>query len=131
MITEDYVSFEVAVLLKEKGFDEECYQKYDGEGYLSFNHVGYINAEKSNEDFSALAPTHQMAMKWLRENYDLHIIVFPYKRGTSAKGWCCQVFLTYNLLGYDKYTNETCNSYEDAVEAALKYSLENLILRKN
>ena len=28
MITEDYVSFETAKLLKEKGFDELCYQKY-------------------------------------------------------------------------------------------------------
>ncbi len=27
MITEDYVSFETAKLLKEKGFDDEC-QKY-------------------------------------------------------------------------------------------------------
>jgi len=31
MITEDYVSFETAKLLKEKGFDEECYRfwQYD------------------------------------------------------------------------------------------------------
>ena len=50
MITEDYCSFEVAKLLKEKGFDETCYQKYDDEGYLSFNHVGYINSEKSCDD---------------------------------------------------------------------------------
>ena len=28
MITEDYVSFEVAKLLKEKGFDEECNMAY-------------------------------------------------------------------------------------------------------
>ena len=70
---EDYVSFEIAKLLKEKGFDESCYQKYDDEGYLSFNHVGYINAEKPTEDFSALAPTLQMAMKWLREVHNLFI----------------------------------------------------------
>ncbi len=31
MITEDYVSFETAKLLKEKGFDELCYQKYDSQ----------------------------------------------------------------------------------------------------
>ena len=30
MIQEDYVSFETAKLLKEKGFDEEC-QKYYGD----------------------------------------------------------------------------------------------------
>lgn len=32
MITEDYISFEVAKLLKEKGFDAECDYLYaDGE----------------------------------------------------------------------------------------------------
>ena len=29
MITEDYVSFETAKLLKEKGFNESCYTYYD------------------------------------------------------------------------------------------------------
>ena len=52
MITEDYVSFEIAKLLKEKGFDELCYQKYDDEGYLSFNHVGYINSDKQREKYN-------------------------------------------------------------------------------
>ena len=28
IITEDYVSYEVAKLLKEKGFDEPCYTCY-------------------------------------------------------------------------------------------------------
>ena len=39
MITEDYVSFETAKLLKEKGFDEPCQYFYDNKkpksGYLS------------------------------------------------------------------------------------------------
>lgn len=32
MIKEDYVSFGVAKLLKEKGFDELCIFKYNSEG---------------------------------------------------------------------------------------------------
>lgn len=31
MITEDYVSYEVTKLLKEKGFDEECSYRYVAE----------------------------------------------------------------------------------------------------
>lgn len=129
MITEDYVSFEVAKLLKKKGFDIETNTYYYATSEYTKNEMykSPNNTNWNNNEYYYSAPTHQMAMKWLRENYDLHIIVYPYKRGTSAKGWCCQVFLTYNLLGYDKYTNETCNSYEDAVGEALKYSLENLI----
>ena len=32
MITEDYVSFETAKLLKEKGFDTDSHYYYDKEG---------------------------------------------------------------------------------------------------
>lgn len=121
MITEDYVSYGVAELLKEKGFDEECYQKYDGEGYLSFNHVGYINAEKPNEDFSALAPTHQMAMKWLRKVHKVFFCVHP----------DYPISKDYLVEFYDEGRPSGCfgnyPTYEKAVEAALKYSLENLI----
>ena len=127
MIEEAYCSFEVAKLLREKGFDEKCYQIYDNEGYLSFNHVGYINSEKPNKDFYALAPTHQMVMAWLREVYGLSVEIFSIK-GTSN---VCPVFWKGNivkLLTQDRVFNgELVDSYEEAVEAAFKYCLENLI----
>lgn len=34
MITEDYIGFETAKLLKKKGFNEPCYRWYDGNGYV-------------------------------------------------------------------------------------------------
>ncbi len=124
MIKEDHVSFEVAKLLKEKGFDERSAASYDLKGELK---EGYANWNKAPIWYAA--PTHQMAIKWLREIYDLHIIAYPFKSGndTSTKHYCCQVFKTFNLLGYEKYTNETLTSYEEAIEAALKYALENLM----
>lgn len=135
-ITEDYVSFETAKLLKEKGFDESCYQKYDNEGYLSFNHVGYINNEKSCDDFYALAPTLQMAMKWLREIYNLF---FEIGFGNDCNGKFLYMTDIYDLTNNavygkykpiveaDDYLTDNPKTYEDAVEAALKYCLENLI----
>jgi hypothetical protein len=138
MITEDYVSFEVAKLLREKGFDESCYQKYDDEGYLSFNYVGYINDDKLCEDFYALAPTLQMAMKWLREVYHIEISVtfgFPFIDGKQQYKYfwsivrVCDNHLEYPMDDPNNafYNEEMADSYEEAVEAALKYSLENLI----
>ena len=109
MIGEDYSSYEVEKLLKENGFDGEIRTTFDKEGYTQ------------------PSITHQMAMKWLREVYDLHIVIYPYKRGKDGKGWCCKVYKTYNLLGQEIYTNETLNSYEEAVDVALKYCLEKII----
>ena len=124
MIKEAYCSFEVSKLLKEKGFDEPCCGRYSVRS-KEF-HLDYTKMCNNGGLFECAAPTHQMAMAYLREKYDLHIIAFPYKANNEKK-WCCYVYKTFNLLGCERYMNETLDSYEEAVEAALKYTLENLI----
>jgi hypothetical protein len=134
MIEEAYVSFEVAKLLKEKGFDEKCRGGYHSEFDNNDNPIVILeewiaqpyNNDFVDEGFLCSAPTHQMAMAWLREEYDFHIIVYPWKANNKKK-WVCKVYRTFNLLGCERYSNETLDSYEEAVEAALKYVLENLI----
>lgn len=131
MIKERYCSYEVTRLLKEKGFDEECHHIYVGVT-LEWTNTIYGDDVISNNEISDVdtdvitAPTHQMACDWLGDIHDLYIIAYPYKRG-NIKGWCCYVYKTYNLLGQERYMNETCNSCYEAIEAALKYSLENLV----
>lgn len=125
MIKEAYVSFETAKLLKEKGFDESCYQKYDSDGELSFNHVGYINSEKSCDDFYALAPTHQMALAWLREVHNINIDIVPV---WNQIRWEYQIFIITPTTSQHPYVDDTLYlNYEEAIDAALKYVLENLI----
>lgn len=121
-ITEDFVSYETAKLLKEKGFDEPCVYVYLHDGSEDI-------WDADEEDIACQKPTLQMAMKWLRKVYDLHIIAYPWRANKEERAthWCCQVYKSFNLLGYEKYTNETPKSYEEACEAAIKYCLENLI----
>ena len=131
MITEDYVSFEVAKLLNEKGFDEQCRDFYRQENgnWLHRNtyEYNYFNLQMPIWKDCYACPTHQMAMKWLREVHDLSVETFSIK-GTSN---VCPVFWKGNvvkLLTQDRaFNGELVGSYEEAVEAALKYSLENLI----
>jgi len=137
-ITEDYVSFETAKLLKEKGFDELCYQKYDSDGELSFNHVGYVNSEKPCDDFYALAPTLQMAMKWLREVHHIYTEICLYKtneddiepkKSRKAPYYTFGIWDSVTGNNVDKrLTNDFIgDTYERACEAAIKYCLEDLI----
>ena len=72
---EDYVSLEVAKLLKEKGFDKEC------EYYISANTSQVFNKgrlklfkEEGHEVF--LCPTLYEAQKWLR-NKKIYISALP------------------------------------------------------
>lgn len=130
MIQEDYVSFEVAKLLKEKGFHEPCIATYN----LTTKDFA---VEEIYQDWTTCwktyvsAPTHQMAMKWLREKYNKHCDM-GYDLDLE---WYFQIIGLKEIVEYDypepKYyhaENETgFKTYEEAVEAALKYVLENLI----
>ena len=123
-ITEDYVSFETAKLLKEKGFDWECISYYvdDEPDDVKYSFCGETNSDWESRCCSA--PTIQMAMKWLRLIYHIHIRLVNstdesyryeiYPRKGKYTGYC---------FG-DKSYYET---YEEACEIALKYCLENLI----
>lgn len=119
MITEDYVSFEVAKLLKEKGFDEPCLMCYTYDKKLG--NYGQYNSYKNSEVFSLTAPTLQMAMRWLREVHNVLIVI---DRGEDFYAWQLENNTTGEYLG--DIVGE-CKSYEEACEAAIKYCLENLI----
>jgi len=117
MITEDYVSFETAKLLKEKDFDEYCgYYDRNGEywDYRVYNHRG--------DDYIS-APTLQMAMKWLRNIHGLFIHIDVIR---EASCWLADIQDIKGDVSIFPVENEFPN-YEKTCEAAIKYCLENLI----
>ena len=136
-ITEDYVSFAVSKLLKEKGFDEACDKKYFGDDCSGPSYIrerwedGGDVCPMSNSDLDdgskyadISAPTLQMAMKWLRLIYHIHIRLV----NSTDESYRYEIYprkSKYNSCCFsDKSYYET---YEQACEAAIKYCLENLI----
>ena len=121
MITEDYVSFETAKLLKEKGFSEECLGTYstDDKELSISSECPYSN--DLNDDMFIAAPTIQMAMKWLREVHK-YLIVVGNKNGNYL--YLIKDLKANTDLGF---SNDEYIHYEEACEAAIKYCLENLI----
>ena len=116
MIAEDYCSYEVAKLLKEKGFNEPV---------TELNRLLCKEGEKP-----VLRITHQKAMKWLREEYEIDIIPIirhslKYTQESPFRDYACRVYDCDGniVLSATKWYSR----YENAVEAALKYCLENLI----
>jgi len=136
MITEDYVSFEVAKLLKEKGFDEPCHALYhNGEDKIFFGlDVDSYHNTVLNMDCYA-CPTLQMAMKWLREKYNLHIIILPYApfdRLSYHPGFEADMVyiaqLFRGIIPIDEVGRSIVKlTHEEACEAAIKYCLEKKI----
>lgn len=101
MITEDYCSVKVTGLLEEKGFIVKYY---------------YVQNEYR-------CPTHQMAMKWLRETHRIDIIIEISDPSVKDRKYYCMIWDGNN----NSHILDLFNSYEEAVEAAIKYCLENLI----
>ena len=125
MITEDYVSFETAKLLKEKGFDWECLGTYStGDKELSISsECPYSN--DLNDDMFIAAPTLQMGMKWLREDHHIHIL--PQISDPSQVNPKYYIVIWTTGTKRESYILELFNSYEEAVEEGIKYCLEDLI----
>ena len=137
MVEEDYCSYEVAKLLKEKGFNEKCRGGYHSEFDDNDNSIIMLeewmtqpyNNDFVDEGFLCSAPTHQMAMKWLREVHNICITIYPDKvKGYEAVLYNIKDDVEIILQSFCIYGSHIFeDSYEEAVEAALKYSLENLI----
>lgn len=155
MITEDYVIFNIAKLLKEKGFDAECdYLYVDGELVraqgcaCNWNNGETIFADYKNE---CSAPTLQMTMKWLREIHNV-LVVTDYDYECTDKSYGYKIYklgengkpervpiegVRYDTLGephvdvvaYRDYKRSFFDyeTYEEACEAGISYCLENLI----
>ena len=148
MIQEDYVSFETAKLLKEKGFDAYChshyYPYYEDDTMKKKNYDRYrgtvnvknklyyeVNDGKGLMRDHYLCPTLQMAMKWLRENHNLYVTSVP--NGIGEYVFYPQIYKKFecgwNVLesSLNGFQNTEFSSPEEACEAAIKYCLENLI----
>lgn len=140
MITEDYISFETAKLLKEKGFDEPIGFVYSENGELmklSDFGVRYLSNSECDdyphwqfpiEGVTSIvsAPTLQMAMKWLREVHSIDISIdirfWTDDEGVDVKSWRYTVYRADEIEDFGQ-----SDTYEDACEEAIKYCLENLV----
>lgn len=128
MITEDYVSFEIAKLLKEKGFDVYGDGSFNSgiEVFAEYSPSGALNkciASKPHQK-AYPAPTLQMAMKWLRKEYNIHIEPRYFPMPNIYRYVIIRSPATIeNIDSHPQYFS----SHEEACDAAIKYCLENLI----
>ena len=124
MIEEDYVSFEIAKLLKEKGFDGGVCKNSP---HYAYNSDGQFSGPSWDTEYTA--PTLQMAMKWLREKYRVHIMV----NCIGSENYIPTIQFTHNskditLEGKkSKMGGNGFDSCEEACESAIKYCLEKFI----
>lgn len=130
------VNFEIAKLLKEKGYTEKCMHHYRG-GELTANRAPYnFNNPEEQKLWNVeliSAPTIAEVVMWLYENHDIYINVIPdlssrhnlidRKFYVSMFKYSININVQVEILKEDKnilYFNKLENAYEFGILHALK-----------
>ena len=119
-MNEAYVSFELAKLLKKKGFKEECRYFYEWRGDTEEPPFYYLEGGTCNDDDCPSRysmPLVGKVKRWIREKYDIYT-----STASIRNGYCTDISTKY-------YSVKLCTdlSYEDHTELVLKYILIKLI----
>ena len=121
MITEQYVSFDTAKMLKEAAFDVPCDKWYGEEGFFM-----------SGNYKSCKCPTQQLAERWLREVHGIVVdVVFePPKR---EKDWRYFIGNMDDMVWVGDFvpSDGRYETYEEAMEGALQEALRLIIKNKD
>ncbi|MEE3491205.1 MAG: hypothetical protein VZR10_10065 [Methanobrevibacter sp.] len=134
MITENYVSLEIAKSLKQNGFNEDTdyiYYYYESDDDYCFEKL--LPGDKFDEDKMLHCPTIAVAMKWLRKKHNVFISpVFVDESYEGAEkvepyyGFTVEDVSSKKFLATSKSTHY--DEPEDACEDGIKYCLEHKIL---
>jgi hypothetical protein len=118
-MNKEFIPYEQALALKELGFDEPCFGRYDGKG-KNKGKIWYEMPNRGQETIpvgDVLAPLYQQAFRWFREKYRLTGLV---EIGTQE----------YSFLIFDEntdsreITSSMNGAYEEAELACLKKLIE-------
>ena len=120
---EDFVPFEIAKKLKEKGFS--C--KYPFAIYFG-NRIYYDYGDLIDDKDAIIAPTISQVLKWLREEKDIDLVINPVFFYDDDLGrmreYGCKVFApSLNKPEHCGYHEK----WEQAALAGIEYVLDNLI----
>ena len=122
MIHEEICTYEVCKLAKEKGFDVQTFDWYD---YTGNYNKGFIphKLHECPRYKEYYAPTQGLLQRWLREEKFIDFAIYPiFINGVRV--YTCYAYAP--KLNKPKKFNYF-DTYELALEDALKYALESLV----
>lgn len=137
-MNKDFVSFELAVKLKEKGFNQPCMHSYtqytsnfvyDGDPDHPESHkkgeihiYDFYNTNDDNGRTTYSMPTISQVLKWLREEKKIFVDI-RFNRYDQLYKYYAFAMSTDE----DMYGGNLINTYEQAALAGVEYCLNNLI----
>lgn len=135
-----FVTYEIALLLKELGFDEECLAYYFTLDNKKWQFV--FKSEYDNIDdriniggkFTLLTPLYQQVESWIRDKFKLRISIMDFDDDILGVIWDYEVAeigvevgedgFYAAIVSYDMSNERNFSSYEEARESAVLKTLE-------
>ena len=114
----EFIPYELALELKQLGFDEPCFGIY-----FNFTQELFIGKtiNKHTRDVRTLAPTYSQAFRWFRENHNLNHMLNPFTRGEVIEGDLVES-MCFGYAIQDEVIGETdFKTYEEAELECLKH----------
>ena len=105
----EFVTYPLALRMKELGYDEPCMAWYGGEDIFRIS--GNYKNSTHTIWFCVSAPTWQSAFAWFREKYNIHIRIEKYD---ETKWWA----------NWGSWTSDVYDLYEETELACLEKLIE-------
>lgn len=140
---DEIVSFETAMLLKKKGFNEPCSYYYEDDelyklGYYHGDGIGFVRNNSPIdgrflcEKMQCTAPTQSLAQKWLRETHHITFNANPHSNDgkiiyvVTMKVISSNKYIDFNVMVDTSNKATMFDTYEDAVESGLMHCLKSI-----
>lgn len=118
----EFVTYEIALKLKELGFNEKCFGYYFHDKSLILD-VDNLDSYK----FKLLAPLWQQVIDFFREKYNYVIYITEIGENKSFYTYTIEIkdHSLFEIDGvYSKYHGDLHKTYHKAIEQSILYTLE-------
>ena len=114
----EFVPYEIALAMKELGFNELCFSYYD------YGILEDVEFYKEKDNGHVIAPLYQQAFKWFRKKYNMYCPIMPADLGKYEEGNPDFQAGIYTREPVDVESLNTFKTYEEAELACLKKLIE-------
>ena len=118
----EFIPYELAIALKELGFDETCFMSYNPnpnwwDNYCTNSEISSLNG---GSNIVCSAPLYQQAFQWFREKHGLISYIHPLALLEDDGLWC------YEITNFSNNWDESfdIHSHEEAQLECLKKLIE-------
>ena len=117
----EFVPYELALRMKQLGFDEPCLGFYNKEDRPNLGYCTNSFQDDTTLEIKCTAPLYQQAFRWFREKHELcYFIDF------SGDGFCSG----WEDLGNNQHGFENFKTYEEAELACLEKLIETVEIKE-